>query len=642
MAILETINTPEDLTELTYEQLNQLAEEIRNFIVKSVSSTGGHLGSNLGIVELTIALHRVFSSPHDIILFDTGHQAYIHKLLTGRREHFKTLRQENGLSGYPNRSESVHDWIENSHASTALSYAFGISESLQLQGIGVKSNKISNPRKVIAVVGDGALTGGMAYEALNNIGHKETPVIIVLNDNGRSYAPTISKLSSSLSQLRSNPSYIETRERIRKLVKELPLIHDWAYAGIHGITSALREVIEPHVFFESLGIRYVGPFDGHNIEQVEQALRNATVWKGPILLHFLTHKGKGFAPAEEDDVQRLHDIKAVISHPNSTAEVAHTKGDSPVTYTDTFSAALIKSAEADENVVAITAAMPGPTGLLPFQAKFPERFIDVGIAEQHAVTAAAGIAMAGMKPVVAVYSTFLTRAFDQLNFDVGLHNLNVTFALDRAGITGDDGPSHHGVLDMVLSLAIPNMAVFAPSSAFEMEPMLEAALGWDGPSTIRYPKTPALVLDKDEIGIGLNARLIDKGNGQVAILAVGKMVEYAIEAVELLKNQGLLPTLYDVRIVKPLDKTMLETALQHETVMTIEDGYSFGGAGSYISSKLRELSAITHQPMPAMEILGIPTVYIPQAKPVSILSRFGLDSAGIAASVLKLMERLKS
>ncbi len=642
MAILDRISTPADLNGLSYDELKILADEIRDFIVKSVSETGGHLGSNLGIVELTLGIHRVFSSPHDIVLFDTGHQAYVHKILTGRKDHFGTLRKENGLSGYPNRTESIHDWIENSHASTALSYAFGISESLQLQGIGISSNKVSNPRRVVALVGDGALTGGMAYEALNNLGHKNTPVIIVLNDNGRSYAPTISKLSSSLSHLRSNPSYVETREKIRRMVQDLPLINNLAYAGIHGVTSALREVIEPHVFFESLGVRYVGPFDGHDVEQVEQALHNATVWKGPIVVHFLTHKGKGYAPAEEDDVQRLHDIKAVVNRPTSHSGVANTKGDSPVTFTDTFSASLIKMARKDDKIIAITAAMPGPTGLLPFQAKFPERFIDVGIAEQHAVTSAAGMAMAGMKPVVAVYSTFMTRAFDQLNLDVGLHNLNVTFALDRAGITGDDGPSHHGVLDMVLSLAIPNMVIFAPSSAYEMEPMLEAALNWPGPAVIRYPKTPAMVLEGDEIGKGMEARLIDKGDGRVAILAVGKMVEFAIEAVELLKERSVSATLYDVRVVKPLDKKMLEDALKHEIVVTVEDGYCFGGAGSYISSQLRDLAAIHGCSMPTMDILGIPTVYISHAKPNTILSGFGLDASGICESVIKAVQRVKS
>ncbi len=418
-------------------------------------------------MELTLALHRVFDSPRDVILWDTGHQAYTHKLITGRRDLFAELRQPDGLSGYPSRSESEHDWIENSHASTALSYAHGIVDRFPAER--------REDRHVVAVLGDGSLTGGMAYEALNNLGHASSRVVIVLNDNGRSYSPTISKLSTGLTNLRLSPSYIHARERIRKLLREIPALGALAYSGAHGLTIALREIVTPHRFFEALGIRYVGPVDGHDMVRLEADLARAAEWDGPILLHVLTQKGRGYPPAEDDDVQNLHDFKV------PSASVRNDDGVAPVSYSDAFTRAMLDIAEKRDDVFAITAAMAGPTGLLPFQARYPDRFLDVGIAEQHAVTAAAGMAMAGLRPVVAVYSTFFSRAFDQANLDVGLHKLPVVFFLDRAGITGDDGPSHHGVLDLSLTLSIPNMTVFAPSSAQEVPVMLEQAMTIDGP-----------------------------------------------------------------------------------------------------------------------------------------------------------------
>ena len=523
--ILEHIDSPADLRDLTPAELTTLSAEIRDFIVEAVTATGGHLGSNLGVVELTLALHRTFDSPKDVLLWDTGHQAYVHKLVTGRRSAFTQLRQAGGLSGYPNRTESEHDWVENSHASTILSYAHGLARAFELQG---------NDRRVVAVVGDGALTGGMAYEALNNLGHSGKPVLIVLNDNGRSYSPTVSRLSLSLTHLRLNPAYIQARQRIRHLIRELPGVGDLAYSGVHGLTSALREVVTPHTFFEALGIRYAGPIDGHDIAGMEQALANASEWPGPIVVHVLTKKGRGYAPAEEDDIQRLHDFK-VAAVPTVTAGA-----DLPVTtFTDAFTRALLRNAESDPRIIAITAAMAGPTGLLPFEARFPDRFIDVGIAEQHAVTAAAGMAMAGMRPVVAVYSTFFSRAFDQANLDVGLHRLPVVMVLDRAGITGDDGPSHHGVLDMALALSIPGMTVFAPSSAPEVEVMLDEALKLDGPSVIRFPKTPAPRVAAGAVGSGLQARRTRSGDGSVCILAVGKMLAAAESAAEELSAEGI-------------------------------------------------------------------------------------------------------
>jgi 1-deoxy-D-xylulose-5-phosphate synthase len=611
--LLETIHGPADLRNLSTEQLDQLCAEIRSFIVETVTTTGGHLGSNLGVVELTLALHRVFDSPRDVILWDTGHQAYIHKLVTGRGGDFASLKQGGGLSGYPSRSESVHDWVENSHASTALSYAHGIATGFHLRG--------EDDRRVVAVLGDGALTGGMAYEALNNLGHANSRVVIVLNDNGRSYAPTVSKLSSGLTHLRLNPSYVQARERARTLLRRIPGLGGLAYSSVHGLAIAVREVVTPHRFFEALGVRYAGPIDGHDIAGMEQALANAAEWDGPIVVHVLTQKGCGYGPAEEDEVQRLHDYKV---HPSRAV--------ASVSYTDAFTDALLTAAGRNDDIFAITAAMPGPTGLLPFEAKYPERFLDVGIAEQHAVTAAAGMAMAGLRPVVAVYSTFFSRAFDQANLDVGLHRLPVVFALDRAGITGDDGPSHHGVLDLSLTLAIPGMTVFAPSSAEEVGPMLDTALTLDGPSALRFPKTPARQVGTGAVGHGLSGRLVHRGDGTVCLLAVGKMVEAAEEAAAKLAADGVDATVWDVRVVSPPDRAMLGDAAAHGLVVTVEDGIRVGGAGTFLLDAMRSLPGINH-PLPPARILGVPRSYIAHGKPDLILSELGLDGPGIASTV---------
>jgi 1-deoxy-D-xylulose-5-phosphate synthase len=644
--ILEHIDSPADLRSLTPEELDVLSEEIRTFIVDSVTATGGHLGSNLGVVELTLALHRIFDSPRDVLLWDTGHQAYVHKLVTGRRQAFTQLRQAGGLSGYPNRTESEHDWVENSHASTILSYAHGLASAFELQGV---------DRRVVAVVGDGALTGGMAYEALNNLGHSGKPVLIVLNDNGRSYAPTVSRLSLSLTHLRLSPAYVQARQRLRHLLREIPAVGELAYSGVHGLTSALREVVTPHTFFEALGIRYAGPIDGHDVAGVEQALAHAAEWPGPIVVHVLTQKGRGYAPAEEDDVQRLHDVKVTLTaqgdaatangtgSTNGTAAAHGANGtdgaatDLPVTtFTDAFTRSLLRLAETDPRIVAITAAMPGPTGLLPFEARFPDRFTDVGIAEQHAVTAAAGMAMAGLRPVVAVYSTFFTRAFDQANLDVGLHGLPVVLVLDRAGITGDDGPSHHGVLDMALALSIPGMTVFAPSSAPEVEVMLATALLLDGPSLIRFPKTPAPWVAPGTVGSGLSARRTRSGDGSVCLLAIGKMVTAAEEAAELLAPQGIDLTIWDPRVVSHPDEEMLADARSHDIVVTAEDGIRQGGAGMFLADALRASCALGTAP-PVVN-LGIPRTYLAQGKPDRILARLGLDGPGLAAAVHEALQ----
>jgi 1-deoxy-D-xylulose-5-phosphate synthase len=621
--LLESINSPEDLRRLAPNELTTLASEIRDFIVRAVSVTGGHLGSNLGAVELTLAVHRVFDSPRDVVLWDTGHQAYVHKIVTGRRDEFSTLRQEGGLSGYPSRKESAHDWIENSHASTVLSYAHGMATAVARTGA---------DRRVVAVIGDGSMTGGMAYEALNNLGHSGSRVVIILNDNGRSYAPTVSRLGEGVSRLRLNPSYVHLRDRFEHLLRELPGVGELAYSSLQGVKAAFREVLEPTAFFEGLGVRYTGPIDGHDIEGMEDALRNAAEYDGPIVVHVLTEKGRGYGPAEEDDEKRLHDVKVFDPETGPLLAPAGRAGD----YTEAFTSALLEVAEAHPQVTAITAAMPGPTGLLPFQERYPDRFLDVGIAEQHAVTAAAGMAMGGLRPVVALYSTFFTRAFDQASYDVGLHELPVVFALDRAGITGDDGPSHHGVLDMALALNVPGMAIFAPSSAQEVGVMLRQALDLQAPAVVRYPKGVARQVAPDQVGSGLSARRVRAGDGDVCLLAVGKTVEAAEQAAEELADRGISATVWDVRLVRPLDPEMIADAARHRLVVTVEDGIRIGGAGSYMADAIAALDE--GRQSPPVVILGTPEEFLAQAKPAAILARLGLDGPGIAAAAAKAYE----
>ncbi|HLN15136.1 MAG TPA: 1-deoxy-D-xylulose-5-phosphate synthase [Acidimicrobiales bacterium] len=635
--ILPSIETPADLRALTYEELGELAAEIRAFVVETVITTGGHLGSNLGVVELTLALHRVFDSPRDAILFDTGHQAYVHKLLTGRRYRFKELRQAGGLSGYPNRTESEHDWIENSHASTALSYAHGLATAFELRG---QAAGRGGNRRVVTVVGDGALTGGMAYEALNNLGHSGRRVVVVLNDNGRSYAPTVSHLTQSVTSLRLNPTYVSARERLRGLLREIPGVGELAYSGVHGLTSALRELVAPHTFFEALGVRYAGPIDGHDIYLMEQALAHAAEWDGPIVLHVLTQKGRGYAPAEEDEIQRLHDVKAVRHAAPEPAAVAaapadedgpRTPADIPAaTYGDAFTRALLRQAEQRPEVVALTAAMPGPTGLLPFEARYPSRCFDVGIAEQHEMTAAAGMALGGLRPVVAVYSTFFSRAFDQANLDVGLLGQPVVIVLDRAGITGDDGPSHHGILDLAQTLSIPGMTVFAPSSAEDLEAMLATALELPGPASIRFPKTAPRHAGPGEVGAGLASLCLRRGDGEVCLLGVGKLVAACLEAADLLAADGVAATVWDVRVVSPPDPELLADAASHRLVVTAEDGVRFGGAGMFLLDAMHRQSGGGPA---ASEVLGVPRRYVPQGRADDILAELGLDGPGIAETV---------
>jgi 1-deoxy-D-xylulose-5-phosphate synthase len=598
--LLERITEPAQLRQLSPDDLDRLAAEIRSFLVSQVSVTGGHLGSNLGVVELTIALHRAFDSPNDVVLFDTGHQAYVHKLLTGRAPAFATLRQAGGLSGYPNRRESPHDWIENSHASTALSYAAGLAAAHRLSGAA---------RRVVAVVGDGALTGGMAYEALNNLGYHRLPVVVVLNDNGRSYGPTVSLLPFTLSRTGLNPLRNPDRGR--------------------------TGTPDPPPFFQALGLDYIGPLDGHDVAAVEAALAEAAGRNRPVVVHVLTRKGRGYAPAEDDDEKCLHDVSPF--DPRSGPLRRRRPGSR---YTDVFSRALVAAGERDPSVVVLTAAMPGSTGILPFRDRFPDRCFDVGIAEQHAVTTAAGLAMAGLRPVVAVYSTFLSRAFDQVNLDVGLHGLPVVFCIDRAGITGPDGPSHHGLLDMALLAGVPGMTVFAPSSAEELEVMLAEALSASGPCALRWPNAAArsaatgpgpggsVAVPRKTVGAGRQARRIAAG-GDVCLLALGRLVAAAEDAAERLAGHGIAATVWDVRVAAPLDAGMLADAARHPAVVTAEDGVADGGIGQRIAARLAGPGG------PAVAVLGTPREYLPHGDPGALLAALGLDGAGIADAALR-------
>ena len=588
MNLLDTVRSPADLRGLTLDQLDELAADVRRLLIDTVAATGGHLGSNLGAVELTIALHRVLDSPTDAIVWDTGHQAYTHKLLTGRRAQFPTLRQPAGLSGYPNRAESPHDWVENSHASTALSYAYGLAAARQQEG---------HPGRVVAVAGDGALTGGMAYEGLNNLGWRGLPVVVVLNDNGRSYAPTVSKLADSLSPLR-----VAAADR----------------AGAAAPRCG---------FFEALGLDYHGPLDGHDVAALESALRAALDSGRPTVVHALTRKGRGYPPAEDDDDKCLHDVAPF--RPRRYAPPARTRPR----YTDVFAEALVRAGARDRRIVAITAAMPSSTGLRPFAEAFPDRFFDVGIAEQHAITAAAGMALGGLRPVVAIYSSFLTRALDQINLDVGLHRLPVVLCVDRAGITGPDGPSHHGVLDLALLGRVPGMTVFAPSSAAELEVMLDEGLtATDGPCALRWPSGTVREVSPDDgggVGRGRSGRRIRTGR-DVCIAAVGPLVAAAEEAAGLLEGLGASATVWDVRVPKPLDPELVTDAARHRLVVTVEDGTREGGAGARIVDALGQLADHPGGAPPAV-VLGVPDAYVPHGDPARIRSELGLDGIGIAA-----------
>jgi 1-deoxy-D-xylulose-5-phosphate synthase len=619
MGILETIESPADLRKLNQAHLTQLAEEVRAFLVEQTSRSGGHLSPNLGVVELTFALHRVFDSPKDAIVWDTGHQAYVHKIVTGRSRDFARLRQAGGLSGYPSRKESEHDFVENSHASTSLSYALGIAEARLRQ-------RVSG--HVIAVIGDGALTGGMAYEALNQIAHLQPPnLIIVINDNGRSYAPTVGGLARHLSQLRVDPRYERIKEDISRLLRDLPLVGSTADQAAYRVKESLKQLLQPSTIFESLGIKYAGIVDGHDEVALEEVLSRAKRLRAPTVVHVITEKGHGYGPAVDDEVDKLHGVSAfdpLTGRPRSTE----------LTYTDVFGEALMTAATRRPEVVAITAAMASSTGLLNFAKEFPERFFDVGICEQHAVTFAAGLALAGMHPVVCIYSTFMARAFDQTIMDVALHKLPVVFIIDRAGVTGPDGSSHHGVFDLSFLRLIPNLKVAAPADATELCALLETALASDGPIAIRYPKgpvpsTPELPVEPLPIGRWEELR---KGSDAV-IFAVGRMVEVAMEAAERLEIQKVSCAVVNSRWIKPVDPRIVDWARTHPVVVTVEDNVGAGGFGGAVLETLAP-----HGLAGRVRTLALPDEFLPQGKASDILKAQGLDSAGVAKAVYEAVK----
>ncbi|MHB8508360.1 MAG: 1-deoxy-D-xylulose-5-phosphate synthase [Candidatus Dormibacteria bacterium] len=612
--LLEHINSPADLRKLGRSDLDALALEVREFLVQRISETGGHLSPNLGVVELSLALHRVFDSPIDALVWDTGHQAYVHKLVTGRRDDFVTLRQEGGMSGYPKRSESAHDLVENSHASTSLSYALGIAEARLQRG---------EPGHVIAIIGDGALTGGMAYEALNQIAHLQPPnLLVVLNDNGRSYAPTVGGLARHLAGLRVDPRNEKMKAEISHRLRDLPVVGETADQAAYRFKESLKQLLQPASVFDGLGIKYTGPVDGHDIGALEDVLVRSKKLGAPAVIHVVTEKGRGYGPAIDDEVKKLHDV-AVFDPLTGTARKTE------LTWTDVFSESLLSAGARYPELVAITAAMPSPTGVLDFAREFPERYFDVGICEQHAVTFAAGLALAGMRPVVAVYSTFLQRAFDQVLLDVCMHRLPVVLMLDRAGVTGPDGSSHHGIFDMTYLRCMPNLVIGAPADATELCAMLETALTLDGPMAVRYPKgaaqsTPDLPVEPLPVG-----RWEERRRGKdLCFLAIGRMVAVADAAADLMAADGIEVGVVNARWLKPMDPRLItDWARRYTHLVTVEDNVTTGGFGSGVLEMLAP-----HGLAGKVRLLGLPDAFLPHAKPQDLLHQHGLDAEGLASS----------
>jgi 1-deoxy-D-xylulose-5-phosphate synthase len=616
--MLEQIRGPADLQHLSQADLRDLAAEIRQFLIHKVAATGGHLGPNLGVVELTLALHRVFDSPHDPIIFDTGHQAYVHKMLTGRSADFETLRKKDGVSGYPSRAESEHDWVESSHASAALSYADGLAKAFELTG--------HRNRHVVAVVGDGALTGGMCWEALNNIAAARRPVVIVVNDNGRSYAPTSGALANHLAMLRLQPGYEHLLERGRRAVRGMPVFGDLAYQFIHSVKAGVKDALSPQLLFTDLGLKYVGPVDGHDEHAVEAALHRARGFGGPVLVHVVTLKGRGYGPAEADEADQMHSCGVI----NPATGLA-TKVPGP-SWTARFTESLIEYATKRRDVVAITAAMPGPTGLTAFGRRFPDRLFDVGIAEQHAMTSAAGLAMGGLHPVVAIYSTFLNRAFDQIMMDVAMHKLPVTMVLDRAGITGPDGASHNGMWDLSMLGIVPGMRVAAPRDGTRLREELGEALDIDdGPTAIRFPKgdvgedIPAL---QRLSGADVLAVPAEGLSADVLLVAVGAFASMALAVAGRLRNQGIGVTVIDPRWVLPVSDVVAELAPAHKLVVTLEDNGVAGGVGSAVSAALRAAEI----DVPCRDV-GLPQQFFDHASRGEVLTAVGLTGQDVARRI---------
>ena len=616
MGDLSSITGPRDLRGLDDDQLDNLAAEIRDFLVTKCSPNGGHLGPNLGVVEVTMAIHRVFDSPTDRVVFDTGHQAYVHKILTGRAAGFDALRQEGGLSGYPSQRESDHDVVENSHASTALSYADGLAKAYSIRG---------EDRYVVAVVGDGALTGGMAWEALNNIAaNQDRKLVIVVNDNGRSYTPTVGGLANHLSTLRTNPRYEQILDLVKTRLKGVRGVGPAAYDALHAIKKGMKDALAPQGLFEDLGLKYVGPIDGHDRPAVEQALALAKRYSGPVIVHVMTKKGFGYDAAERHEADQFHSPGPF----NVETGQEFPKGQ---IWTDIFAEEMVRLGKERQDLVAITAAMLHPVGLHLFGAKYPERTFDVGIAEQHAATSAAGLAMGGLHPVVAVYSTFLNRAFDQVLMDVALHKCGVTFVLDRAGVTGDDGASHNGMWDMSILQVVPGLRLAAPRDGARLRELLrEAVQVDDAPTVVRFPKGPPAADIEPIDGAGSMDVLFRNGTKDVLIVGIGSMASVSVDVAERLVAQGIGVTVVDPRWVKPFDPVVLDLARQHRLVVSVEDNGKIGGCGAVLLQTLNEARIDT-----PVRLHGIPQQFLDHAKRAKILDDVGLTSRAIARSIVE-------
>lgn len=622
--MLEQIKSPQDLVALSTLQLNELAAEIRAFLIAKVTKTGGHLGPNLGVVELTIAIHRTFQSPKDIVLFDTGHQSYVHKILTGRSAGFDQLRQKGGLSGYPSRAESEHDVIENSHASTALSWGDGISRGFSLTN--------QHDRHVVVVVGDGALTGGMSWEALNNIATAESRnLVIVVNDNERSYSPTIGGVATYLSTLRVTRGYEKFLDWGKDVLHRTPVVGVPIYETLHGMKKGIKDIIAPQGLFEDLGLKYLGPIDGHDIAAMEKALEQAKAFGAPVIVHAITEKGRGYAPALEDEAEKFHAVGVV------DAETGLPIAKGQTSWTNVFSDELVRLGETNSNLVAITAAMLGPTGLDKFAEKFPARTIDVGIAEQHAVTSAAGLAFTGLHPVVAVYSTFLNRAFDQVLLDVALHKAGVTFVLDRAGITGDDGASHNGIWDLALTGIIPTMHVAAPRDGARLREVLAEAIEInDAPSVIRFPKG-AVTADLPAFERRDGVDVLYRGeSADVLLISVGAMATMAVEAAAQAYREGVGVTVIDPRWVKPLPTSLVAMANRYKSVVVLEDGIRHGGIASTISEMFRDANLLI-----PIHSIGVPLTFLEHSKRADILNELGITAQQISLKIVEWSSSIK-
>ena len=635
MTLLESVSGPRDVKALSPDELPELASEIREFLIEAVSRNGGHLGPNLGVVELTIAMHRVFDSPADPIIWDTGHQSYVHKLLTGRMGGFGRLRQRGGVSGYPNRSESEHDFVENSHASTSLSYADGLAKAMSLRG--------DKQHRVIAIIGDGALTGGMAWEALNNIaGAKDRPVVIVVNDNGRSYQRTIGGLADHLAAVRVSQRYEQVLELVKTTLSNTPLVGPPLFETLHGIKKGLKDFLAPQVLFEDLGLKYLGPIDGHDEQVVEAALTRAKEFGGPVLVHVITQKGRGYALAEENDEDCLHQVKpGAAVHLNGAARPSAAAAPKPGKrdWTQVFSEEIVAIGARRRDVVAITAAMLHPTGLAPFAEAYPDRVFDVGIAEQHAVTSAAGLAMGGLHPVVAIYATFLNRAFDQVLMDVAMHKLPVTFVLDRAGVTGPDGASHHGMWDGSLLQLVPGLRIAVPRDGTRLTELLrEAVAVSEGPTALRWPRGSVGEDLQAVASLGTMDVLAEPAGDaglDVLLVAVGPMASVAVEASGRLAGQGIGVTVVDPRWVKPLDPALTDAARQYRLVATVEDNGTVGGFGDAVARLLRD-----HDIDVPVRTFGLPQSFLEHGDRGEVLADAGLTPQQLALSITEAVARL--